>query len=420
MQTSYEMFLLAAKTLNFTKAASLAHITQQSFSEHIKKLEKEVGTVLFTRSPRVALTESGRIFYETVRQMDLIERRCLVHLKEREAGTRGHVRLGTNAARAKCFLPDLLERYHKAYPAVTVETVLGDTRELEPLLEEGRLDVLLGVDCTESALFHRIPVGTEALYLVGNREYVKGHLKKGRAVTLQPGSVVSLHDFENLTILGKEKRSTVYSRVTEVLKREGLFTAPLFSISDDETQFELARRKLGVTFCSQLHLTSLFDAKEAPLTPLSVKEITDTLRTDLVTAKAPYEAPYLTAFLEESRRVLQEKYAEIRKFMAKKGWISDSFNSYQTVWIFFEIYSKMVWQESERMLLEEPRHEDLNKRSVCPASHAGSCHEWQGKLCSHPQCIRTTGNLREIFGANHYCPLQSQTGQERSRRPRRL
>ena len=105
MQTSYEMFLLAAKTLNFTKAASLAHITQQSFSEHIKKLEKEVGTVLFTRSPRVALTESGRIFYETVRQMDLIERRCLVHLKEREAGTRGHVRLGTNAARAKCFLP---------------------------------------------------------------------------------------------------------------------------------------------------------------------------------------------------------------------------------------------------------------------------------------------------------------------------
>ena len=172
MQTSYEMFLLAAKTLNFTKAASLAHITQQSFSEHIKKLEKEVGTVLFTRSPRVALTESGRIFYETVRQMDLIERRCLVHLKEREAGTRGHVRLGTNAARAKCFLPDLLERYHKAYPAVTVETVLGDTRELEPLLEEGRLDVLLGVDCTESALFHRIPVGTEALYLVGNREYV--------------------------------------------------------------------------------------------------------------------------------------------------------------------------------------------------------------------------------------------------------
>lgn len=62
MQTSYEMFLLAAKTLNFTKAASLAHITQQSFSEHIKKLEKEVGSVLFTRSPRVALTESGRIF----------------------------------------------------------------------------------------------------------------------------------------------------------------------------------------------------------------------------------------------------------------------------------------------------------------------------------------------------------------------
>ena len=32
MQTSYEMFLLAAKTLNFTKAASLAHITPVSYT----------------------------------------------------------------------------------------------------------------------------------------------------------------------------------------------------------------------------------------------------------------------------------------------------------------------------------------------------------------------------------------------------
>ena len=206
MQTSYEMFLLAAKTLNFTKAASLAHITQQSFSEHIKSLKRSWNRAFYAVSPRCT-HRIGPHFYETVRQMDLIERRCLVHLKEREAGTRGHVRLGTNAARAKCFLPDLLERYHKAYPAVTVETVLGDTRELEPLLEEGRLDVLLGVDCTESALFHRIPVGTEALLPCRKSRVCKRTSQKGRAVTLQPGSVVSLHDFENLTILEKKSEA---------------------------------------------------------------------------------------------------------------------------------------------------------------------------------------------------------------------
>ena len=59
---------------------------------------------------------------------------------------------------------------------------------------------------------------------------------------------------------------------------------------------------------------------------------------------------------------------------------------------FFEIYSKMVWQESERMLLEEPRHEDLNKRSVCPASHAGSC--MNGKENFVP--IRSVSERQEI------------------------
>ena len=52
----------------------------------------------------------------------------------------------------------------------------------------------------------------------------------------------------------------------------------------------------------------------------------------------------------------------------------------------------MVWQESERMLLEEPRHEDLNKRSVCPASHAGSC--MNGKENFVP--IRSVSERQEI------------------------
>ena len=177
MQTSYEMFLLAAKTLNFTKAASLAHITQQSFSEHIKKLEKKLEPCFLRGLP--ALHSPNRAAFLRNRTANGSYRTPLPGALK-GAGSRN---AGTCASWHQCgtgqmFSPRSFERYHKAYPAVTVETVLGDTRELEPLLEEGRLDVLLGVDCTESALFHRIPVGTEALYLVGNREYVKGHLKK--------------------------------------------------------------------------------------------------------------------------------------------------------------------------------------------------------------------------------------------------
>ena len=56
MQTSYEMFLLAAEETSFTKAANKAYITQQCLSSHIKRLEDYYGVSLFNRTPKLALT----------------------------------------------------------------------------------------------------------------------------------------------------------------------------------------------------------------------------------------------------------------------------------------------------------------------------------------------------------------------------
>ena len=61
MDTSQKMFLLAVEEMNFTKAAHRAYVTQQCLSEHIRNLEKTLGTQLFFRTPRLQLTPSGKV-----------------------------------------------------------------------------------------------------------------------------------------------------------------------------------------------------------------------------------------------------------------------------------------------------------------------------------------------------------------------
>ena len=57
----------AARHLNLTRAAHELHVTQTAVSQHIRKLEEQLGTPLFRRLPRgLALTDEGQALWPVV------------------------------------------------------------------------------------------------------------------------------------------------------------------------------------------------------------------------------------------------------------------------------------------------------------------------------------------------------------------
>ena len=65
-----DTFLAVCRHMNFTKAASLLHITEPAVSQQVRALEEQYGTKLFRyKSRQVFLTEEGALFLRTVRTM---------------------------------------------------------------------------------------------------------------------------------------------------------------------------------------------------------------------------------------------------------------------------------------------------------------------------------------------------------------
>jgi DNA-binding transcriptional LysR family regulator len=135
-----------AEELNFGRAAAREHVTQSAFSQHIQRLERELGVRLFDRSTHhVRLTEPGRLFVEESRRLlaDVDD----VVTRTRRAATAGaptQARLGcVGYAQRWPEVRALLHAYADQRPDLPLETSYGPVNDLLRALRDGRLDAVV-------------------------------------------------------------------------------------------------------------------------------------------------------------------------------------------------------------------------------------------------------------------------------------
>ena len=102
-----QRFLIVAKEENFSRAAQILHTSQPSLSQIIKRLEEELGYDLFVREgKRIRLNESGRIFMQTVVQMEELMQNTRIRLEE--LNSIQHPEVSVHFGTASTLLPQLL------------------------------------------------------------------------------------------------------------------------------------------------------------------------------------------------------------------------------------------------------------------------------------------------------------------------
>ncbi len=141
-------FLSVAQSLSFTKAAEEFFVSQPAVSRQIAALEMELNTVLSSRiNNRIQLTEAGSLYYEYFRQ----SKQKLLEIHEKTNTNKKDktriLRIGwVECWNSSLFYPELLCRVKKSFPDVTMKPECYGFKELEYLLEKGKLDIIITND----------------------------------------------------------------------------------------------------------------------------------------------------------------------------------------------------------------------------------------------------------------------------------
>jgi DNA-binding transcriptional LysR family regulator len=133
---AFEVFAAVVANGSFIRAADTLDTSPANVSRYMKELEEGLGTQLLNRSSRrLSLTESGRAFYERVREIleDVAEAEATVSLHT--AQPRGRLRINAPLSFGVLYLAPLWARFMALYPDLELDISLID-RVVE-LVEDG-------------------------------------------------------------------------------------------------------------------------------------------------------------------------------------------------------------------------------------------------------------------------------------------
>lgn len=141
--TLLKSFIAVADEKSFSTAARHLFISQQSLSKQIAKLEEELGTPLFLRSRPLMLTQDGKLFYQTAKE--------ILQLKQQYEESSSHsiggahfIHIGVEHTIARAVLPHVLPRFLQEHPDTYVKLSEESPEVLQKSVSHDGVDLVIG------------------------------------------------------------------------------------------------------------------------------------------------------------------------------------------------------------------------------------------------------------------------------------
>jgi len=135
-------FLAISDTGSFTRAAEEVNKTQSAVSMQMKRLEELLSRPLFARDGRASrFTPDGERLVEYARRLVALNDEAVSTFQRPELT--GTVRFGTPDDYADRFLPEILARFARTHPLVTVDVDCLNTSVLFERTKRGEMDLAL-------------------------------------------------------------------------------------------------------------------------------------------------------------------------------------------------------------------------------------------------------------------------------------
>ncbi|HWX67599.1 MAG TPA: LysR family transcriptional regulator [Rhodanobacter sp.] len=194
------VFVALVRAGSFTAAAEQLGLTKAMVSQHLAKLERELGATLLLRSTRrMSLTEAGTRFHSDCVRL-LADAEAAI---ERVGGNRdtpsGTLRITTSTDYGMAVVAPALASFCQLHPQVQVDLVIGD--RINDLIAE-RFDLAIRVGWLRDSSMYAARLGSFRQLVVAAPAYLSAHGKPRRPEDL------ATHDWIAMSVLATPLRWT--------------------------------------------------------------------------------------------------------------------------------------------------------------------------------------------------------------------
>ena len=251
-------FLTVAEELNITRAAERLYISQQSLSNHIANLERELEVKLFTRSPKLSLTYAGGLLVNTATQILDLHRQYLSKVGDINKQYVGALRVGISHTCGLALLPDILPKFRLEFPQVEFSLSEGNSIQLEDELSHGRTDLII---CFQPIIMEgvtTVPLTEQRLMMVVPRTFTDRLFgEQAGEIRQQFAQGADIRAFEPLPFVLIKRGNRTRSIVDQYFRRYYFKPQLILETENTVTTLAMAQAGVGVTICPELFLRAL-------------------------------------------------------------------------------------------------------------------------------------------------------------------
>ena len=162
--TQLRAFWAVANARSFTRASKQLGVAQATISQHISRLEDELGAqVLRRHGGTIDITDAGRFLMRRVERILSDYDEALDGIGQFTAGTRGMLKVGILSSVARNLLPEAMRNFADSFPNVEIDVLEVPPAETIDLLYARRISV--GVVASDSIASSNLPFAQTELFV---------------------------------------------------------------------------------------------------------------------------------------------------------------------------------------------------------------------------------------------------------------
>jgi DNA-binding transcriptional LysR family regulator len=237
-------FVAVAEVRSFTRAASLAHLTQPAISRQIARLEGELGVRLFERyGRRVECTPDGKLLLPLAKAIVTRADDAARMMREHAGMVSSRVRVGSTGTVFGYLLSPVLASFIKAYPKIHLDLIERDDTLLEEGVFNGELDcaIVTAWGSSRAAMMHLL---TEEILLVTRLDH-----------RLAGEKVVSLAELADEPFLLPGHQLNTANLLMDACRRAGFEPKVPYRANYLELAKALVRQGLGVALLPKMFVS---------------------------------------------------------------------------------------------------------------------------------------------------------------------